>query len=149
MQDFDPGAFDKPQLDQPPLELAGREAIVIVLDANRPYPSGHSDCGSAKRHGDLRFTSRNARVLTRVSPSYCDSLSVASQPSHSWYRMQADAGDAASDKDRLRLHFRQRGTLPRHLQSEWLPSPTVNCNFRLCQESRAAASAASLQRDSS
>jgi hypothetical protein len=92
MQDFDPGAFDKPQLDQPPLELAGGEAMVIVLDANRPYPAGHSDCGSAERHGDLRFTSRNARTLRCGGTSYCDSLSIASERAHSWYRMQVDAG---------------------------------------------------------
>jgi len=64
MQDLDPGAFDKPQLDQPPLELGSRETVLITLDANRPNPSSRSDCGCTQRHGVLRFTSNNARALS-------------------------------------------------------------------------------------
>jgi hypothetical protein len=99
MQDFDPGAFDKPEFDQPPLELGGRKAMVIPLDANRPNPPGHSDGGSAERHGIMRFAPSNASVLTRDPTSYCDSLSVASEPSHGWYRIRAVQGALQSKQD--------------------------------------------------
>jgi hypothetical protein len=64
MQDFDSGAFDKTQLDQPPLKFGGGKAMVIALDPNRPDPAGHSDGGRTKRYGVMRFASSNASALS-------------------------------------------------------------------------------------
>jgi hypothetical protein len=148
MQDLDPSAFDKPQFDQPPLELGGGEAVVAALDANRPNPSSRSDGSRTERHGLLRFTSSNAYALSDEGTSYCEWLSVASSPSHSWYRISCgmEAEDVPSDENRLRLHFREGGlTLAPSSQSAGSPLPTANYNLRLCEKSCVAVSAASLQ----
>src|SRR5262245_37525986 len=127
MEDLDQGAFDKPQLDQPPLEFGSREAVVAVLDANHPNPPGRPDRGSAERYRILQFTSRNARAPSIwVGASYCDSLSVASRRPHSWYRITCESANDVGPVIYV-LH--------------------AGCNVRLFRESAAAASAANLQRD--
>jgi len=103
MQDLHSGAFDKPQLDQPPLEFGGRETVIAALDANRPDLPSRSDHGSAERHDIMRFMSSDASALTRVSIIYCDSLSVATNPLHGWYRIAcgADTEDVPSEASAL------------------------------------------------
>jgi hypothetical protein len=77
MQDLHPGAFDKTQLDQPPLEFGGGEAMIGVFDPNRPNFSDHSDRRSAERHC-LACLTLDLRTLALLGAGYCDSLSLAS-----------------------------------------------------------------------
>jgi hypothetical protein len=77
MQDLDPGAFDKPKLDQPPLEFGRGEAVFGTLHANRQDFTGHSDGTRAERYGVFRITSDNLRTFYQFGARYCESFSVA------------------------------------------------------------------------
>jgi hypothetical protein len=58
VQQFDPRAFDKSKLNQPPFELRGRQPVTFRHHADPVDSAGKPHWGGTKRHGAVRHVFR-------------------------------------------------------------------------------------------
>ena len=84
MQHLDPRPFDKPQFDQPALELGSRQPVIASANLDSPDPALVPDWSCAERlriPRRLRWPAMRGAASMLSDPKftrwYCDSLSFA------------------------------------------------------------------------